>query len=112
MVEVGESRRYPWGDPMTQVLGYVAAVSESEQTGDPLLQLPDFRIGILMRHVRLWLPLAVALGFLATKLPGGTSIDTCGSRSSPSTLSPTCCGVVGYTDAHWSTASGVPFVRR
>jgi len=44
-IEVGESRRYPYGDPMTQVLGYVAAVSESEQTGEPLLQLPDFRIG-------------------------------------------------------------------
>lgn len=44
-IEVGESRRYPYGDPMTQVLGYVAPVSESEQTGEPLLQLPDFRIG-------------------------------------------------------------------
>jgi len=30
---------------MTPVLGYVSAVSESELTGDPLLELPDFRIG-------------------------------------------------------------------
>ena len=27
------------------MLGYVAAVSEEELTGDPLLELPDFRIG-------------------------------------------------------------------
>jgi penicillin-binding protein 2 len=30
---------------MTHVLGYVAAVSERELTGDPLLELPGFRIG-------------------------------------------------------------------
>jgi penicillin-binding protein 2 len=30
---------------MTHVLGYVSSVSEREQTGDPLLELPGFRIG-------------------------------------------------------------------
>jgi len=44
-IEVGETRFYPRGESMTHVLGYVAAVSEEEQTGDPLLELPDFRIG-------------------------------------------------------------------
>ena len=29
----------------SHVLGYVAAVSEQDLTGDPLLELPDFRIG-------------------------------------------------------------------
>jgi penicillin-binding protein 2 len=44
-IEVGQIRSYPRGESMTHVLGYVAAVSEDEQTGDPLLELPDFRIG-------------------------------------------------------------------
>ncbi|MDH3596282.1 MAG: penicillin-binding protein 2 [Rhodospirillales bacterium] len=44
-IDVGRTRRYLFGDPMTPVLGYVSAVSESELTGDPLLELPDFRIG-------------------------------------------------------------------
>ncbi|MDH3475443.1 MAG: penicillin-binding protein 2 [Rhodospirillales bacterium] len=44
-IEAGLSRQYPYGEPMAHLLGYVAAVSESELTGDPLLELPDFRIG-------------------------------------------------------------------
>lgn len=44
-IEVGLSRFYPYGETLAHVLGYVAAVSESELTGDPLLELPDFRIG-------------------------------------------------------------------
>ena len=44
-IEVGQTRKYPFGQPMAQVLGYVGAVSESELTGDPLLELPGFRIG-------------------------------------------------------------------
>lgn len=44
-IEVGQTRHYPYGQTMAHVLGYVAAVSESELTGDPLLELPDFRIG-------------------------------------------------------------------
>ena len=38
-------RHYPYGPAAAHVLGYVAAVSEKELTGDPLLELPDFRIG-------------------------------------------------------------------
>ncbi len=44
-IEVGRSRRYPFGEAAVHVTGYVAAVSESELTGDPVLELPDFRIG-------------------------------------------------------------------
>jgi penicillin-binding protein 2 len=44
-IEMGETRHYPFGEPMTQILGYVAAVAEHELTGDPLLELPGFRIG-------------------------------------------------------------------
>jgi penicillin-binding protein 2 len=44
-IEVGETRRYPYGASMAHVLGYVAAVSEQELTGDRLLELPGFRIG-------------------------------------------------------------------
>lgn len=44
-VEVGQSRVYPYADQLSHVLGYVAPVAEGEADGDPLLQLPDFRIG-------------------------------------------------------------------
>ncbi|MFQ6018416.1 MAG: penicillin-binding protein 2 [Kiloniellaceae bacterium] len=44
-IEVGETRDYPYGATMTHVLGYVSAVSEKDLTGDPLLELPGFRIG-------------------------------------------------------------------
>jgi penicillin-binding protein 2 len=44
-IEQGLARRYPYGQATAHVIGYVAAVEEKEQTGDPLLQLPDFRIG-------------------------------------------------------------------
>lgn len=44
-IEVGRSRHYPYGDLTAHVTGYVAAVSESELNGDPVLELPDFRIG-------------------------------------------------------------------
>ena len=44
-IERALSRHYPFGMDAAHVLGYVAAVDESELTGDPLLQLPDFRIG-------------------------------------------------------------------
>ncbi len=44
-IEMGQTRRYPFGEPMTQILGYVAAVAEHELSGDPLLELPGFRIG-------------------------------------------------------------------
>src|SRR5438105_1281480 len=44
-IEQGLTRSYPLGPSAAHVIGYVAAVSEAEQTGDPLLELPDFRIG-------------------------------------------------------------------
>lgn len=45
LIDVGESRHYPYGHEFAHVLGYVAAVSPGETTGDPLLELPGFRIG-------------------------------------------------------------------
>lgn len=44
-IEQGLTRNYPLGEMASHVIGYVAAVSEKELTGDPLLELPDFRIG-------------------------------------------------------------------
>ena len=44
-IEVGRNRYYPFADRITDVTGYVAPVSEKELTGDPLMELPDFRIG-------------------------------------------------------------------
>ncbi|MAF94642.1 MAG: penicillin-binding protein 2 [Rhodospirillaceae bacterium] len=44
-IDVGQSRYYPYGTDTAHVLGYVAAVSPGEVTGDPLLELPGFRIG-------------------------------------------------------------------
>ncbi|HUJ98923.1 MAG TPA: penicillin-binding protein 2, partial [Stellaceae bacterium] len=45
-IEQGLTRFYPLGESASHVLGYVAAVSDKELTGDdPLLELPDFRIG-------------------------------------------------------------------
>lgn len=44
-IDVGQSRNYPNGETLAHVLGYVAQVSETDLTGDPLLELPGFRIG-------------------------------------------------------------------
>ena len=44
-IEEGRSRNYPYGSRAVNVTGYVAAVSDTELTGDPVLELPDFRIG-------------------------------------------------------------------
>jgi len=46
-IEVGQTRYYPLGGSTAHILGYVAQVSESEQTGDPLLEMPGFTIGKL-----------------------------------------------------------------
>ena len=45
MIDVGQTRYYPLGATAAHITGYVAAVSEDELTGDPLLELPDSRIG-------------------------------------------------------------------
>lgn len=46
VIDVGQIREYPLGGDGSHLLGYVAAVSEKELSGDdPLLELPGFRIG-------------------------------------------------------------------
>src|SRR4051812_46979047 len=45
LVDEGLTRDYPIGPGAAHLLGYVAAVDENELTGDPLLQLPGFKIG-------------------------------------------------------------------
>ena len=45
IIDVGETRFYPDGVHSVSVLGYVASVSEKDLTGDPVLELPGFRIG-------------------------------------------------------------------
>jgi penicillin-binding protein 2 len=45
LIDVGQSRYYPLEHLGAHMLGYVAAVSESDLTGDPLEELPGFRIG-------------------------------------------------------------------
>lgn len=44
-IEQGTVRHYPYGPAAAHAVGYVAPVSDQELTGDPLLELPDFRIG-------------------------------------------------------------------
>src|SRR5271169_3424379 len=44
-IEQGRVRSYPLGESAAHAIGYVAPVSEAELSGDPLLELPDFRIG-------------------------------------------------------------------
>ena len=44
-IEVGQRRQYPFAEDFAHVLGYVSAVSEKEVTGDPLLELPGFKVG-------------------------------------------------------------------
>ena len=44
-IEQGLTRSYPLGETAAHAIGYVAAVSEAELSGDPLLELPDFRVG-------------------------------------------------------------------
>ncbi|MBT7756706.1 MAG: penicillin-binding protein 2, partial [Rhodospirillaceae bacterium] len=43
--DVGEGRHYPMGMETAHIVGYVSSVSEADLTGDPLLELPGFRIG-------------------------------------------------------------------
>jgi penicillin-binding protein 2 len=46
-IDVGQIRHYPFVDEAAHLIGYVGAVSEDELTGDdqPLMRLPDFKIG-------------------------------------------------------------------
>lgn len=45
IIDEGLTRFYPQRENAAHLLGYVAAVDEADLTGDPLLQLPGFRIG-------------------------------------------------------------------
>ncbi len=45
IIDEGLTRYYPQHGNAAHLLGYVAAVDEADLTGDPLLQLPGFRIG-------------------------------------------------------------------
>jgi len=44
-IEVGQRRRYTQGRNASHIIGYVAVPAQSDLTGDPLLELPGFRIG-------------------------------------------------------------------
>ena len=45
-IDSGQIRHYPFADKAAHLFGYVGTVSEDEVTGDqPLLRLPDFKIG-------------------------------------------------------------------
>ena len=44
-IDVDLARDYPYSVKSAHVLGYVAAASEPDLSGDPLLELPGFRIG-------------------------------------------------------------------
>jgi penicillin-binding protein 2 len=43
--DVGESRSYPLGGAFAHLVGYVGVVAEKELTGEPVLELPGFRVG-------------------------------------------------------------------
>ena len=43
--DVGETRYYPQGESLAHLVGYVALVSVNDDSADPLLTLPGFRIG-------------------------------------------------------------------
>lgn len=44
-IDVGEIRNYPFGKATAHIVGYVGAVNKSELTGDPVLELPGFKVG-------------------------------------------------------------------
>ncbi len=44
-IDVGDIRTYPYRGATAHIVGYVRAVSPKDMTDDPLLKLPDFKIG-------------------------------------------------------------------
>lgn len=44
-IDIGQIRYYPYNDHAAHLLGYVGAVDEKDMTEDPLLRLPEFKIG-------------------------------------------------------------------
>ncbi len=45
VVDVGQTREYPFGQQLAHVVGYVAPPRDKDLGGDPVLQLPGMRIG-------------------------------------------------------------------
>src|SRR6201999_838095 len=45
IIDEGLTRYYPQGELASHLMGYVGAVDEADLTGDPVLQLPGFKIG-------------------------------------------------------------------
>lgn len=45
IIEEGRSRYYPYGYDTAHIVGYVGLVTEKDLTGEPLLELPGFRLG-------------------------------------------------------------------
>ncbi len=45
IIDEGLTRFYPQGDLASHLMGYVGAVDEDDLSGDPVLQLPGFKIG-------------------------------------------------------------------
>lgn len=45
VIDEGLTRHYPLASAAAHTVGYVASVAEEDLTGDPLLELPGFRIG-------------------------------------------------------------------
>jgi penicillin-binding protein 2 len=45
LIDVGSSRSYLYPEDFAHIIGYVQPPDEKDLTGDPLLELPDFRIG-------------------------------------------------------------------
>lgn len=44
-IDVGEVRSYPMASATAHILGYVGAVSKNDESTDPLLKMPGFKIG-------------------------------------------------------------------
>ncbi len=44
-IDEGEIRHYPYGGSAVHLVGYVGAVSKADMTADPVMSLPDLKIG-------------------------------------------------------------------
>lgn len=45
VIDTGQMRHYPLGEKASHLIGHIGAVSQDELDGQPLLRLPDFKIG-------------------------------------------------------------------
>lgn len=44
-IDVGEIRSYPFGSSTAHIVGYVSGVSQAEDSEDPVLKIPGFKVG-------------------------------------------------------------------